>query len=43
MHRWAYLITTAQVALETAKVMAGIVVIGVVGLILSQAIALLRR
>jgi ABC-type nitrate/sulfonate/bicarbonate transport system permease component len=38
-----YMITNAQAGLETDKVIAGMVVIGVVGLVLSQAVALLRR
>jgi ABC-type nitrate/sulfonate/bicarbonate transport system permease component len=38
-----YMITNAQSGLETDKVIAGMVVIGAVGLVLSQAVALLRR
>lgn len=38
-----YLITNAQSGLETAKVMAGMVVIGVLGLVFSQLVALVRR
>ncbi|MGN6766637.1 MAG: ABC transporter permease [Rhizobiaceae bacterium] len=38
-----YMITNAQAGLETDKVIAGMVVIGVIGLALSQAVALLRR
>jgi ABC-type nitrate/sulfonate/bicarbonate transport system permease component len=37
------MITNAQAGLETDKVIAGMVVIGVIGLALSQAVALLRR
>jgi len=38
-----YMITNAQTGLETDKVIAGMVIIGAVGLILSQGVALLRR
>jgi ABC-type nitrate/sulfonate/bicarbonate transport system permease component len=38
-----YMITNAQSGLETDKVIAGMVVIGVIGLVLSQTVALLRR
>lgn len=38
-----YLITNAQSGLETAKVMAGMVVIGALGLAFSQAVAVVRR
>jgi ABC-type nitrate/sulfonate/bicarbonate transport system permease component len=38
-----YMITNAQAGLETDKVIAGMVVIGVIGLVLSQAVALLRH
>lgn len=38
-----YLITNAQSGLETAKVMAGMVVIGALGLVFSRLVALVRR
>jgi ABC-type nitrate/sulfonate/bicarbonate transport system permease component len=38
-----YMITNAQTGLETDKVIAGMVVIGAVGLVLSQIVALVRR
>jgi ABC-type nitrate/sulfonate/bicarbonate transport system permease component len=37
------MITNAQTGLETDKVIAGMVVIGAVGLVLSQIVALVRR
>lgn len=38
-----YMITNAQTGLETTKVIAGMVVIGIIGLVLSQLVALVRR